>query len=121
MNRCNSITNRESGFTLIEIMIVVLIIGTLLTIALPNFVRARQTARVKSCITNLKEINTAKEQWAMDFRKNNDDSPTLDNLTTEGADSGRYLKRWPSCPEGGNYTIEEIGKSPKCDVAGHVL
>ena len=121
MNRCNHVTERERGFTLIEIMVVVLIIGILLTIAMPNFVRSRQTARVKSCITNLKEINSAKEQWAMDFRKDNDDSPVKSNLTTEGADSGKYLKKWPSCPEGGNYTIERIGESPTCDIAGHML
>ncbi|MCL6624082.1 MAG: prepilin-type N-terminal cleavage/methylation domain-containing protein, partial [Fimbriimonadales bacterium] len=55
---------RRKGFTLVEIMIVVLIIGILLAIAIPNFMRARETSRTKSCISNLRQIDAAKEQWA---------------------------------------------------------
>ena len=58
--------NRKSGFTLVEIMIVVLIIGILMAIAVPNFIRARESSRRSSCIANLKQIDSAKEQWAMD-------------------------------------------------------
>jgi prepilin-type N-terminal cleavage/methylation domain-containing protein len=67
--RCRSSASQSgcrAGFTLVEIMIVVLIIGILLTIAVPNFQRAREQSRQKACIANLKMVDSAKEMWAMD-------------------------------------------------------
>lgn len=61
-----SIGLKRSAFTLVEIMIVVLIIGILLAIAVPNFLQARESSRAKSCINNLKIIDTGKQQWLMD-------------------------------------------------------
>jgi prepilin-type N-terminal cleavage/methylation domain-containing protein len=109
----------EKGFTLIEIMIVVLIIGILLAIAVPNFVKARETSRTKSCISNLKQLDAAKEQWAMDNKKTTGDEPTMANLV--GSDN--YIKMEPSCPSGGAYTINVIGTNPACSLAasGHTL
>lgn len=115
---------KREGFTLIEIMIVVLIIGILLAIAVPNFVKARETSRTKTCISNLKQIDAAKEQWAMDYKKTTGDTPTQDNLTQEAADSGKYIKTWPDCPSGGDYVagINAIGTDPVCSIGGtHVL
>ena len=60
---------RKGAFTLVEIMIVVLIIGILMAIAVPNFVKARESSRKNSCIANLKQTDAAKEQWAMDNKK----------------------------------------------------
>src|SRR5436853_7583979 len=70
----------RKGFTLVEIMIVVLIIGILLAIAIPNFVKARETSRTKSCIANLKQIEAAKEQWAMDTRAASTATPASSDL-----------------------------------------
>src|SRR5690348_14119942 len=110
----------RKGFTLVEIMIVVLIIGILLAIAVPNFIKARETSRAKSCVANLKQIDAAKEQWAMDNKKGSTDTPALTDLVGTGATT--YMKNTPTCPSGGNYTVNAVGTSPTCDVGGaHAL
>ena len=63
-----NLKSANRAFTLIEIMIVVLIIGILLAIAVPNFIRAREQSRAKACSSNLRQIDSAEEQWAMDTR-----------------------------------------------------
>ena len=100
------------AFTLVEIMIVVLIIGILLAIAIPNFIRARETSRAKSCQSNLQHIDSAKEQWAMDNKKTNTDSPASTDLATT------YIKSYPTCPSSGTYTIGNVGTAPTCSVGG---
>ena len=92
-------------------MIVVLIIGILLAIAVPNFVRARESSRAKSCIANLKQIDSAKQQWAMDNKKTGTDSPASSDL----AGSGKYMKSFPTCPSDNSaYTIGDIDTHPSC-------
>ena len=98
------------GFTLVEIMIVVLIIGILLAIAVPNFIRARESSRAKSCVANLKQIDSGKEQWAMDNKKTSADTPAAADLY--GAD--KYVKSTPACPASGTYTIAAVGTTPSC-------
>lgn len=105
----------ERGFTLVEIMIVVLIIGILLAIAVPNFVRARESSRTKACVANLKQIDAAKEQWAMDNNKSNGDACAMTDLVPT------YIKSTPSCPSGGTYTVGNVGTNPTCSITGHSL
>ena len=117
-----TIRRRKGGFTLIEIMIVVLIIGILLAIAIPNFMRAREVSRAKSCVANLKQIETAKEQWAMDFKKSGTDEPVMADITTDAAASeqGAYMKAAPTCPSGGVYTVGAVNVNPTCVGGGSV-
>src|SRR5579862_2184351 len=68
-------TSRKAGFTLVEIMIVVAIIGLLAAIAIPNFVRARTTAQQNACINNLRQIDGAKQQWALEHQATSSASP----------------------------------------------
>src|SRR5260221_13313776 len=68
-------THRMAGFTLVEIMIVVAIIGLLAAIAIPNFVKARKSSQTNACLNNLRQIDGAKQQWAMEKGKGNADTP----------------------------------------------
>ena len=109
--------SRKSGFTLVEIMIVVAIIGLLAAIAIPNFVRARNTSQVNACINNLRQLDGAKQTWALENKTTAD--PTPDDVTP-------YLGRgsagtYPACPAAGSYALGTLQVQPTCTVALHVL
>ena len=104
--------NRSGGFTLIEIMIVVAIIGLLASIAVPNFTKARNMARQKACISNLQAIDGAMETWATDMNKAEGQPVTYSDIRT-------FLKTAPVCPSGGttfddSYTITTVDAPPMC-------
>ena len=104
-----------AGFTLVEIMIVVAIIGLLAAIAVPNFTQARNNARKGACINNLRLIDAAKEQYALE---NNLDNGAA--IPAGGVDP--YLKAgFPVCPSAGAYTVGDVGVTPTCSAAGHAL
>lgn len=103
----------KKGFTLVEIMIVVAIIGIIIAIAVPAFLRARENARGRACQENLSKIDGAKEQYAIEKKIGNNEAVDMDDLAN--ADGTGYLKSVPTCPAGGTYTEGNIGTDPTCD------
>ena len=112
-------TARRRGFTLVEIMTVVFMIGILLTVAAPNFLRYRELARSTLCQKNLKSIADAKQRWALEVGADAADEPVDDDLF--GPDA--YIKKRVICPAGGLYEYGAINEDPRCGLAsqGHVL
>jgi prepilin-type N-terminal cleavage/methylation domain-containing protein len=108
-------TNRKAGFTLVEIMIVVAIIGLLAAIAIPNFVKARQTAQTNACINNLRIIDAAKQQWALEQGKPSSATPVATDVEPYLGRSGSVM---PYCPLSGTtgtaYTIGALTAVPTC-------
>ena len=86
-------TSNKSGFTLVEIMIVVAIIGLLAAIAIPNFIKARESSQKSACIANLKQIEGAKATWALENKKVNTDIP----LTSDIFGPSAYIRVAPVC------------------------
>src|SRR3984957_11027651 len=125
--------NRAGGFTLVEIMIVVAIIGLLATIAIPNFVRARLKAQQSACINNLRQIDGAKQTWALENKASHNTDQQLANIQP-------YLGRGtagtaPTCPADSansfatSYSLNDLQTAPTCivlpgspgDTTGHHL
>lgn len=111
-----TLNRKKRGFTLVEIMVVVVIMATILAIAMPSFARARDNSKAKACQYNLKQIMCAKERWAMDNNRGPLDTP----LMTELAIPGVYVKGTPQCPSGGTYTVGRLDELPTCSIGGSV-
>jgi competence protein ComGC len=100
----------------IGIVLAITIIPLMMAIAIPNFVRARDMAQMNACINNLRMIDGAKQEWALENNKKGADTPTQ-------ADLAHYLKngQFPVCPNRGTYTIGPVDESPICSIPKHQL
>ena len=113
---------RVAGFTLVEIMIVVAIIGLLAAIAIPNFARARAKSQATACINNMHQIDGAVTEWALEQgKKTGDTAPSLTSDLTP------YVKLntnngIPGCPAGGVYVMGLVGAVPQvtCNLGNSV-
>jgi hypothetical protein len=91
-------------------------VGMLAGIAVPNFIKARQSSQNNACISNLRQIHSAKQQWALENKKSESDTPSREDLTPFFPN-----KKFPVCPTGGSYTINRVGDPPECSQPGHEL
>ena len=112
--------SKVSGFTLVEIMIVVAIIGLLAAIAIPNFARARTTSQQNACINNLRQIDGAKQTWALENNLKPNATPVDSNIAPYmGRGTGGTL---PACPADStssfdtSYSVGDLQTAPSCQI-----
>jgi prepilin-type N-terminal cleavage/methylation domain-containing protein len=110
-------TSAQRAFTLLEIMLVVTIIGLLMVIAMPSFLKSREESVRKACGNNLLQIYNAKLRWALESKKGGTEVPADADLFA----SNSYIRIKPICPGGGLYTIGPVDDPPTCTVPTHVL
>jgi len=114
-------TTKRAGFTLVEIMIVVAIIGLLASVAIPNFVKAREKAQATACISNLQNLEGAINMWALQNKKGSGDAVTMDDIKNGGFIKLDASGNIPGCPGNGTYSVTTVDANPTCSVAGHVM
>ena len=115
---CVTIGNGNQSAAVLVLLPAVAVSGALAAIAIPNFVKPHSTAQLNGCINNLRQIDAAKNQWALEKNKKSEDVPTEDDIKP-------YIKLingdLPKCLQGGSYTIGPVSEPPKCSVPGHAL
>jgi competence protein ComGC len=111
---CLTIGNSSQSYANAVLLPAVAVPAMLAAIAIPNFVKARTVSQENACINNLRQIDAAKQQWALEKGKQSTDVPTMEDLKP-------YLAKIPHCPAGGTYTLNAVGQPPQCSITDHKL
>lgn len=110
---------RPRAFTLVEIMVVVAIIAMLATIAVPLYIRSVEQSRKQACINNLRQIDGAKDRFAIESKKARGDPVYWDDIYPYFIKPGDI-----ECPAGGTYQVNPVGIDPECawgTTRGHTI
>jgi len=113
-----TIKKNQKGFTLVEVLLVVVILGILAAVALPRFLTTRDEAQKRTCQSNLSAMNGALEEYNF---LNSDWPATLSVVTS---DTARFPDGAPKCPKTGlttSYSLDTTTHRAKCDQTGHSL
>jgi len=115
---CMTVGNSSQSYANVALLPAVAVPGLLAAIAIPNFVKARTVSQENACINNLRQLDAAKNEWALEKGKKNGDAVTEDDIKP-------YIRlingELPKCPAGGTYSINAVGEPPTCSVPGHKL
>jgi hypothetical protein len=109
-----TIGNGSQSYASSVLLPAVAVPAMLAAIAVPNFVKARTTSQQNACINNLRQLDAAKNQWALENAKPASAVPTKSDLLP-------YLRSWPACPQGGSYTLNPVDQTPACSIPNHQL
>jgi hypothetical protein len=95
--------------------IITCLIGLFAFVAIPNCVPRPPFSSLNTCINNLRKIDLATQQWALDHQRKAEDKVTWNDITP-------YLKNKLECPKGGKYTVGPVVSNvPTCSISGHTL
>jgi hypothetical protein len=111
---CLTVGNGSQSYASTALLAPAFAVGMISAIAIPNFVKARTTSQSNVCINNLRMLDAAKQQWALEKSKLSADVPVMDDLKP-------YLRQTPVCPAGGTYTLNAVDQPPGCSIPDHQL
>jgi hypothetical protein len=110
---------------LVAIAVVAAIAVVILAVAIPDFIRARSTSASNFYVNSLRQIEAAKNEWALENSKTNNDTPTWSELSPYLGD-GEFTNFYSTNgvvirPKGGIYTIGRVDEQPSCFIDGHTV
>ncbi len=105
----------KSGFTLLEILVVLSILALLVVIAVPSYIKTQREVERITCISNLKQIEEALERFAASAKLSPGDTVCFSDIVPD------FIKLRPQCPSQGTYSLNTIGEKPTCSIEGHEI